>query len=260
MLMAFSIFLSMPTYATWSQQHIKEIIVLEAKQQGFPVEVALAVAETESNFDPYAQSNVGARGVMQIMPKTARDDLGVNPSSLYNPRVNVRAGITFLKHLVKVYDGRYDIALSHYNGGSRVRRPDGSLQIIGATKGYVEKVLHRAKKYKQDNERVKQRYVSTNPSTVSPSTVRTWDSINDKRNELNRSDRKMNMQQESRLSSNWYNSPAREELIDKLQALKQHNLNRNTPETVNSRPLGRQQLANMDYSNRLDLVRQWESF
>jgi len=134
--------------ATWNKEVVQKMVVNEADQQGFPAEIALAVAEVESDFNPYARSHVDARGVMQILPKTAEEDLGVSAASLYNPRVNIRAGVKFLKHLANVYDGRIDIALSHYNGGSRVRKADGSLRVISATQGYVDKVLNKAISYR----------------------------------------------------------------------------------------------------------------
>jgi hypothetical protein len=151
----FSVMLaSTSLYASWDKQTIRDMVVDEAGRQNLSVALALAVAETESNFDPYARSHVDARGVMQILPKTAEEDLGVRASSLYNPRVNIRAGVRFLIHLLTVYDGRVDIALSHYNGGSRVRQKDGSLQVIPATRNYVEKVLSKARRYGFDGRAI----------------------------------------------------------------------------------------------------------
>jgi len=153
-------------HASWSQEEIKRMVVNEAERQSFPAPIALAVAEVESDFNPYARSHVDARGVMQILPRTAELDLGVNPASLYNPRVNIRAGVKFLKHLVSTYDGRVDIALSHYNGGSRVRKPDGSLHVMAATKNYVDKVLSKADLYRA-NARGRYAKQSTNYNVLS---------------------------------------------------------------------------------------------
>ncbi|MGB2123497.1 MAG: lytic transglycosylase domain-containing protein, partial [Candidatus Puniceispirillaceae bacterium] len=82
--------------------------------------VALAVAKIESGFRPHVVSSAGAIGVMQIMPRTGRDVFGLNRTELFDPAVNIRAGVTFLNQLIERYDGRIDLALSHYNGGSRV--------------------------------------------------------------------------------------------------------------------------------------------
>lgn len=151
----FSVMLSSTSlYASWDKQTIRDMVADEAGRQNFSIPLALAVAEIESNFDPYARSHADARGVMQIMPKTAEEDLGVRASSLYNPRVNIRAGVRFLIHLLTVYDGRVDIALSHYNGGSRVRQKDGSLKVIPATRNYVDKVLSKARQYGFDGRAI----------------------------------------------------------------------------------------------------------
>jgi len=127
---------------------VKDIVVEEAMLQGVDPALALAVAQVESNFDPNVVSHKGARGVMQIMPKTARDEFGINPTLLFDARTNIRTGVTFLKQLQNRY-GNVEYALSHYNGGSRVTRPDGSYQVIPVTRGYVDKVLSKMKTYQK---------------------------------------------------------------------------------------------------------------
>ncbi len=126
------------------RQHIRALIVTEAREMDFPAALALAVAHAESFFDPAAESHKGARGVMQIMPATSLGEYGIPPDRLWEPRVNVRLGIHFLKRLIARYRGRTDFALSYYNGGSAVGEPP-SARIIPATAEYVRKVrwLHR---------------------------------------------------------------------------------------------------------------------
>ena len=82
-----------------------------------PPSLALAVAKVESDFRARALSSAGARGVMQIMPATAKGEFGVSADELWDARLNVQLGIDFLARLIKRYDGRWDLALSHYNGG-----------------------------------------------------------------------------------------------------------------------------------------------
>lgn len=130
------------------RETVKEIVVEEAKLQGVDPALALAVAQVESDFDPNVVSHKGARGVMQIMPKTARDEFGINPTLLFDARTNIRTGVTFLKQLQKRY-GKVEFALSHYNGGSRVTKPDGSYQVIPVTRGYVDKVLSKMKNFQK---------------------------------------------------------------------------------------------------------------
>ncbi len=145
------LFLMLPALhaqASWSRQEVMTLVVEEAQRQGFSPALALAVAKVESDFNPLAESHVGARGVMQIMPKTAEEDLDISAARLYNPRINIRGGVRFLKQLMRSYGGRTDIALSHYNGGSRVRQADGSLRVLSYTKAYVDKVMSNARTFR----------------------------------------------------------------------------------------------------------------
>lgn len=135
-----------------TRQQVFAMVIDEALKQNFSPALALAVAKTESDFQADAESHAGARGVMQIMPRTGRTELGLQPNDLWDARTNIRGGIRFLKQLIKAYQGRVDIALSHYNGGSRVRRPDGSLRIIPATRGYVKKVQRLERRFAQNKK------------------------------------------------------------------------------------------------------------
>jgi len=122
-----------------NQDQIKDMVVREAVDLDISISLALAVAHTESNFNPNAESSKGARGVMQIMPATARGEYNIHPDQLWNPRTNIRLGLHFLGRLIERYEGRTDLALSYYNGGSAV----GSLpnaRIIPATRKYVRRV------------------------------------------------------------------------------------------------------------------------
>ncbi len=131
-----------------NRKALADLIVKESVRQGLEPALALAVAKVESDFTPDALSKAGARGVMQIMPQTAKNLYDIAPYRLYDPVTNIRAGTQFLRHLLNIYDGRIEIALSHYNGGSRVRGKNGQLSIIPATKGYVKKVLKYRQQYR----------------------------------------------------------------------------------------------------------------
>lgn len=129
-------------------QRVKQLVIVEAARLRVPVSLALAVAHAESNFNPKARSSMGACGVMQIMPLTAQDEYGIAPLLLWHPRLNIRLGLHFLKRLIRRYNGRVDLALSYYNGGSAV----GSLpnaRIIPATARYVAKVRRLRRYYRR---------------------------------------------------------------------------------------------------------------
>lgn len=120
------------------RQAVMNMVLDEATNINISPSLALAVAHTESSFNPRALSKAGARGVMQIMPLTARTEYGINAEQLWNPQINIRLGLHFLRRLIDRY-GRVDIALSHYNGGSAVGRP-GRARVIPATRPYVARV------------------------------------------------------------------------------------------------------------------------
>ena len=131
---------------------IKRMVVHEARNTGIPASLALAVAHAESSFNAQARSHVGARGVMQIMPATARGEYGVHPDQLWDPRINIRLGLHFLGRLITRYNGRTDLALSYYNGGSAVGRL-GRARVIPATRSYVRKVQKLQKHYRRQLQR-----------------------------------------------------------------------------------------------------------
>ena len=134
-----------------NKNYIKMLLIDNAKKSNYvKPSLALAVAQVESNFNANAISNKGAIGIMQIMPKTARDMYGVPKHKLFDPVINIKIGISFLDHLIKKYKGRIDIALSHYNGGSAVGKWP-NVKIIPATYIYVLKVLNKSSNFEKNS-------------------------------------------------------------------------------------------------------------
>ena len=134
-----------------NKNYIKMLLIDNAKKSNYvKPSLALAVAQVESNFNANAISNKGAIGIMQIMPKTARDMYGVPKHKLFDPVINIKIGISFLDHLIKKYKGRIDIALSHYNGGSAVGKWP-NVKIIPATYNYVLKVLNKSSNFEKNS-------------------------------------------------------------------------------------------------------------
>ena len=135
--------------AYWSADRIEQTIISESLKTTYVrPSLALAVAETESNFRPHVVSHAGAVGIMQIMPATAFGLYKTGRAALFDPRTNIRIGVRFLDHLIKKYNGRIDLALSHYNGGSAVMK-NGNARVLPYTRAYVTRVLARSRHYKQ---------------------------------------------------------------------------------------------------------------
>ena len=135
--------------AHWSVDRIEQTIINESlKTSHVRPSLALAVARTESDLRPHVVSHAGAVGIMQIMPATAFGLYKIRRAELFDPQTNIRVGVRFLDHLIKKYNGRIDLALSHYNGGSAVMK-NGNARVLPYTRAYVTRVLARSRHYKK---------------------------------------------------------------------------------------------------------------
>ena len=143
---------SVKIHKNYNKDDIKKLIIVNAKLTKYvSPSLGLALAATESNFNPNALSSKGAIGIMQIMPLTAKKKYGIEKYKLYDPQINIKVGLHFLDSLIKRYKGRVDIALSHYNGGSAVGVWP-KVKIIPVTYSYVVKVLKKSSKFKKYNK------------------------------------------------------------------------------------------------------------
>ncbi|RJT21288.1 lytic transglycosylase domain-containing protein [Chakrabartia godavariana] len=127
-----------------------------------------AISRQESQFDKEATSRVGARGLMQLMPATARDTapragLAYNYESLGNPQYNMALGSTYFGRLMDMYGGSYVLAVAAYNAGpGNVNRwlraygdPRSEVDVLtwieniplSETRNYVQRVLENAVVY-----------------------------------------------------------------------------------------------------------------
>ncbi len=96
-----------------------------------------AVMRTESAFDPYAVSRVGAQGLMQLMPALAAD-MGVTDP--FDARQNIMAGARYLRQLLDAHRGNVPLTLASYNAGpGNVRRYRG-VPPFEETRNYVKKI------------------------------------------------------------------------------------------------------------------------
>ena len=94
---------------------ILERVHLEATRAELPPELVLAVIDVESNFDRFAVSVAGARGLMQIMPFWL-DEIGRPDDNLMRIETNLRFGCTILKYYMNIENGDLQRALGRYNG------------------------------------------------------------------------------------------------------------------------------------------------
>lgn len=105
-----------------------------------------AIMHAESSFNPKARSHVGAQGLMQLMPATARR-FGV--SDAYLPQENVRGGAQYLAWLLRRFNGNVQLAAAAYNAGEGAVDRHGGIPPYRETVDYVEKVLTLWSRYQQ---------------------------------------------------------------------------------------------------------------
>ncbi len=87
----------------------------EAMRANLPPELVLSVIQVESNFDRFAISEAGARGLMQVMPFWL-EELGRPEANLFDPQTNLRFGCTILRYYLDMEKGNKVKALARYNG------------------------------------------------------------------------------------------------------------------------------------------------
>lgn len=112
-----------------------------AQENGVDPKIAYGLVKTESSFKNRAVSHVGARGLTQVMPRTAKWlRPGTRAEDLYDRKLNLSLGFKYLNQLIDKYDGDVELALTAYNRGpgtvDKVLKRGGN-----PDNGYAGKVL-----------------------------------------------------------------------------------------------------------------------
>jgi len=114
------------------------VIARAAERHQVDIELIKAMIMVESKYDAEAVSNRGARGLMQLMPATAKM-LGVK--DCFDPCQNVEAGVAYFKRLKNRFNGNIILALAAYNAGPTRVRECGGIPRLSSTRQYIRKVL-----------------------------------------------------------------------------------------------------------------------
>lgn len=114
------------------------IIRAEAKKHGVDAALVSAVIRAESNYQPRALSRKGARGLMQLMPATAKR---LEVRKPFDPASNVAGGVRYLKELAERFKHRPELVLAAYNAGEHAVEAYGGVPPYRETIGYVKKIL-----------------------------------------------------------------------------------------------------------------------
>lgn len=129
----------LPSYSR-NKNAFDHIIQQAAQQHGVSEGLIKAVMHTESGFNVNARSPVGAQGLMQLMPATARR---FNVSNAYDPHENIMAGAKYLAWLLKRFNGNTTLALAGYNAGEGNIAKYGGVPPFRETQDYIRRVTSR---------------------------------------------------------------------------------------------------------------------
>lgn len=132
----------------------QDIIVKYANQNQIEPSLVAGIIYTESHYNPEATSRVGAKGLMQLMPATAKsisEQLGEEKmGDLFDPDTNIRYGTFYIAQKIRDFEGNVNAALAAYNGGPAV----GSRYVISReagipreTQGFIKTVTAAKEEY-----------------------------------------------------------------------------------------------------------------
>ena len=121
-----------------SRSDIDNYIQKYSKEFGIDENLVRGVVKAESGFNPNAKSPVGAMGLMQLMPATAKS-MGIdNP---YDAEQNIKGGVKYLKGLLDRFGGDKEKAVAAYNAGAGAVNKYGGVPPYKETQNYVKRVL-----------------------------------------------------------------------------------------------------------------------
>ncbi len=116
---------------------LRTLVDTISSSHGVDPALVRAVMKTESNFNRWAVSPKGARGLMQLIPETGRR-YGVQ--DFFDPQQNIEGGVRYLRFLLEKFSGNIDLALAGYNAGENLVERLGRIPPIPETTNYVRKI------------------------------------------------------------------------------------------------------------------------
>lgn len=125
------------------------IIIKTAIRYQIDPALVKAIIMAESGYNSRAISKNGAKGLMQLMPETAKE---LNVGDIFNPKQNIDGGIRYFKQLLNQFSGDLKLALAAYNAGSNTVRKYKGIPPFKETQNYVEKVFEYYQLYKNQIE------------------------------------------------------------------------------------------------------------
>jgi hypothetical protein len=141
-----------------ADQEIREAVQHYARRYNLDENLVYAVIRAESNFNPYAVSPAGARGLMQLMPSTA---VQMNVTDIFDPAQNIAGGTQYLALMLRMFGNNTELALAAYNAGPGAVQKHGGVPPFAETRQYIARV----KRFMSENGGAR---VQVNVATASP--------------------------------------------------------------------------------------------
>lgn len=123
---------------TPDQRLVLGLVNRYAPEYGIDPRLALAVIQTESNFDPWARSPKNAQGLMQLIPDTAAR---FNVKRPYDPAQNVQGGLAYLRWLLAYFQGDVPLVVAAYNAGEGAVNRFRGIPPYPETRAYVRRIM-----------------------------------------------------------------------------------------------------------------------
>jgi cell wall-associated NlpC family hydrolase len=140
------------------------LIQQAARDQGVDPALLKGLVQAESGFNNSSVSSVGAQGLTQLMPDTAR---GLGVTNSFDPLQNLEGGARFLAGALKRFGGNEQLALAAYNAGPAAVERYGGIPPFAETQAYVPRVFGYAAQYRAEG--FGQTPDATVPGTTTPS-------------------------------------------------------------------------------------------
>ena len=127
------------------ENEIESLITKHAEKNNLDPSLVRAVVKAESNFNPNAVSPVGAQGLMQLMPSTAK---GLGVQDVFDPEQNIAGGTAYLRNMLDQF-GSVPLALAAYNAGPGAVQKYGGVPPYKETQNYVNKIMTYTTNHKE---------------------------------------------------------------------------------------------------------------
>ncbi|WP_178306572.1 lytic transglycosylase domain-containing protein [Vibrio algicola] len=142
------------TSSSWHSQYVQSInapdlppyysiVERYAGHYGVPRALIFAMIETESNFNPHANSSAGAKGLMQLMDFHSKH-WHINP---YNPDDNIKIGTYLIAKLLRKYHHSLPLALAAYNAGDGAVHKYHGVPPYQETQNYITRIIKKMRRY-----------------------------------------------------------------------------------------------------------------